>query len=82
MHTFAVMGVNTAFIQAALMARVEVHTIVSARFTAKLDMVKGNFKIEALPVQIINHIASVQYVDFSRRGSTIILLALHILWLN
>uniref|UniRef100_A0A673XY60 Vitellogenin domain-containing protein n=1 Tax=Salmo trutta TaxID=8032 RepID=A0A673XY60_SALTR len=59
MHTFAVMGVNTAFIQAALMARVEVHTIVPARFTAKLDMVKGNFKIEALPVQIINHIVSV-----------------------
>uniref|UniRef100_A0A673XYJ9 Vitellogenin domain-containing protein n=1 Tax=Salmo trutta TaxID=8032 RepID=A0A673XYJ9_SALTR len=58
MHTFAVMGVNTAFIQAALMARVEVHTIVPARFTAKLDMVKGNFKIEALPVQIINHIVS------------------------
>lgn len=60
MHTYAVMGVNTAFIQAAIMARVKVHTIVPAKFAAKLDIANGNFKVEAFPVSAPEHIAAVQ----------------------
>uniref|UniRef100_A0A4W5M780 Vitellogenin domain-containing protein n=1 Tax=Hucho hucho TaxID=62062 RepID=A0A4W5M780_9TELE len=65
MHTFAVMGVNTAFIQAALMARTKVHTIVPAKFAAKLDIANGNFKIEAFPVSAPEHIAAAHIETFA-----------------
>ncbi|XP_034085810.1 vitellogenin-2-like [Gymnodraco acuticeps] len=58
MHTYAVMGVNTAFIQAALLSRARVHTIVPAKVELRIDMIKGNFKLELLPVQGIDKIAS------------------------
>uniref|UniRef100_A0A668A1Y2 Uncharacterized protein n=1 Tax=Myripristis murdjan TaxID=586833 RepID=A0A668A1Y2_9TELE len=61
MYTYAVMGVNTAFIQAALFSRARVHTIVPAKFEAKIDMIKGNFKLELLPVQGVDKIASAVY---------------------
>ncbi|XP_061883865.1 vitellogenin-2-like isoform X2 [Entelurus aequoreus] len=59
MHTYAVMGVNTALIQAAVVSRARVNTIAPARIEARMDMIKGNFKLEFLPVQGINKIASV-----------------------
>ncbi|XP_014024135.1 vitellogenin [Salmo salar] len=65
MHTYAVMGVNTAFIQAAIMARVKVHTIVPAKFAAKLDIANGNFKVEAFPVSAPEHIAAVHIETFA-----------------
>uniref|UniRef100_UPI0037E7E08B vitellogenin-2-like n=1 Tax=Semicossyphus pulcher TaxID=241346 RepID=UPI0037E7E08B len=58
MHTYAVMGVNTAFIQAALLSSARVHTIVPAKMEARIDMIKGNFKFQFLPVQGIDKIAS------------------------
>ncbi|XP_076582003.1 vitellogenin-2-like isoform X2 [Chaetodon auriga] len=58
MYTYAVMGVNTAFIQAALVSRARVYTIVPASMEARIDMVKGNFKLQFLPVQGIDKIAS------------------------
>ncbi|XP_041790599.1 vitellogenin-2-like [Chelmon rostratus] len=58
MHTYAVMGVNTAFIQAALLSRARVYTVVPARMEARIDMIKGNFKLQFLPVQGIDKIAS------------------------
>lgn len=61
MHTYAVMGVNTAFAQAAVVSRAKVHTILPAKFEARLDMIKGNFKFDLLPVQGINKIASALY---------------------
>ena len=65
MHTFAVMGVNTAWIQATLMARAKVHTIVPAKMAAKVDIAKGNFKFEVLPVQSADHLATVRYATVS-----------------
>nr|XP_019936765.1 PREDICTED: vitellogenin-2-like [Paralichthys olivaceus] len=58
MHTYAVMGVNTALIQATLVSRARVHTIVPAKIEARIDMIKGNFKLQLLPVQGIDKIAS------------------------
>ncbi|XP_010782071.1 vitellogenin-2-like [Notothenia coriiceps] len=58
MHTYAVMGVNTDLIQAALLSRARVHTIVPAKVELRIDMIKGNFKLELLPVQGIDKIAS------------------------
>lgn len=58
MHTYAVMGVNTALIQAAIMSRAKIHTIVPAKIEARIDFIKGNFKIEALPVLGVNKIAT------------------------
>lgn len=57
-HTYAVMGVNTAFIQASLLSRAKVYTVLPAKIHAKIDMVEGNFKFEFLPDQDIDKIAS------------------------
>ena len=62
MHTYAVMGVNTALIQAALVSRARVHTILPAKIEARADMIKGNFKIQVLPVQGASRIATAMYV--------------------
>ncbi|KAK5907202.1 hypothetical protein CesoFtcFv8_005079 [Champsocephalus esox] len=58
-HTYAVIGVNTALIQAGLLLTARVHTIVPAKVELRSDMSKGNFKLELLPVQGIDKIASV-----------------------
>ncbi|XP_034002721.1 vitellogenin-2-like [Trematomus bernacchii] len=58
MHTYAVMGVNTAFIQAALLSRARVHTVIPAKVELRMDMIKGNFKLDLLPVKGIDKIAS------------------------
>uniref|UniRef100_UPI0009B472AA vitellogenin-2-like n=1 Tax=Monopterus albus TaxID=43700 RepID=UPI0009B472AA len=58
-HTYAVMGVNTAFIQASVMTKARVHTIVPAKIEARFDMTQGNFKFDFLPVPGINKLASV-----------------------
>lgn len=59
-HSFAVMGVNTALIQATLLAKAKVNLILPAKIAARLDINEGNFKIEALPVSIPEHVAAVQ----------------------
>lgn len=64
-YTYAVMGVNTAFIQAALLSRAKVYTVLPAKIQAKIDIVKGNFKFDFLPVQGIDRIVSATYVIYS-----------------
>ena len=58
------MGVNTALIQAALLSRARVYTVVPAKMEARIDMIKGNFKLQVLPVQGIDKIATALYVLF------------------
>uniref|UniRef100_A0A671V3G6 Vitellogenin-1-like n=1 Tax=Sparus aurata TaxID=8175 RepID=A0A671V3G6_SPAAU len=58
-NTFAVMGVNTAILQAVLISRAKLNSIVPAKIAARLDINEGNFKIEALPVSVPEHIAAV-----------------------
>ncbi|XP_067452945.1 vitellogenin-2-like isoform X2 [Thunnus thynnus] len=65
MHTYAVMGVNTALIQASLLSRARVHTIVPAQMEARIDMIKGNFKLQFLPVQGVDKIASALVETFA-----------------
>ena len=60
MHTFGVMGVNTAFIQAAVMARAQVHTILPIKLAARIDIAQGTYKFEALPVPAPDQIAAVR----------------------
>lgn len=60
MNTFAVMGVNTALLQAAVLARGKVNSVLPAKVVARLDITEGNFKIEALPVSAPEHLAIVQ----------------------
>lgn len=74
-HTYAVMGLNTDLIQAALMSRAKVHTIVPAKMEARVDMDRGNFKLQFIPVQDIDTIASAVYV-FVRNPETCILLSI------
>ncbi|ROL40726.1 Vitellogenin [Anabarilius grahami] len=61
LQTFAVMGVNTALIQAAVMARGKIHTIAPGKVAARADILKGNYKVEALPVEVPEHIAAVSF---------------------
>uniref|UniRef100_A0A4W6FB35 Uncharacterized protein n=1 Tax=Lates calcarifer TaxID=8187 RepID=A0A4W6FB35_LATCA len=58
-NTFAVMGVNTAILQAALVSRAKLNSILPAKIAARLDITEGHFKIEALPVSVPEHIAAV-----------------------
>ncbi|KAF3690857.1 Vitellogenin-1 Vitellogenin I [Channa argus] len=58
-NTYAVMGVNTAILQAAILSRAKLHSVLPAKFAARLDITEGNFKIEAIPVPMPEHIAAV-----------------------
>nr|BAE43870.1 vitellogenin [Pagrus major] len=64
-NTFAVMGVNTAMLQAALISRAKLNSIVPAKIAARLDINEGHFKIEALPVSVPENIATVHVETFA-----------------
>ncbi|XP_023280903.1 vitellogenin-like, partial [Seriola lalandi dorsalis] len=64
-NTFAVMGVNTAILQAALLSRAKLNSILPAKIAARLDINEGYFKIEALPVSVPEHIAAVHVETFA-----------------
>lgn len=57
---FAVVAVNTAILQAGIVSRVKLNSIVPWKIAARLDVTRGNFKIEALPVSLPENIAAVQ----------------------
>lgn len=59
-NTFAMMGVNTAMFQAAVLSRAKLNSIVPAKINAKIDIKEGHFKIQALPVSVPENIAAVQ----------------------
>ncbi|XP_051980425.1 vitellogenin-like isoform X2 [Xyrauchen texanus] len=61
LQTFAVMGVNTALIQAAVMAKGKIRTIVPGKVSARADILKGNYKVEVLPVEVPEHIADMSF---------------------
>ncbi|XP_058617380.1 vitellogenin-like [Onychostoma macrolepis] len=58
---FAVMGVNTALIQAAVMMRGKMHIIAPGKVAVRADILKGNYKVEALPVEVPEHVADVSF---------------------
>ncbi|KAK3561971.1 hypothetical protein QTP86_020796 [Hemibagrus guttatus] len=61
LQTFAVIGVNTALIQAAVMARGRVHTVVPSKVDIRADLPQGNVKLELLPAAVPDHIAAVSF---------------------
>lgn len=61
MNTFAVMGVNTAVLQTAMLSKAKFNSIAPAKIAARLNINEGHFKIEALPVSVPEPIAAVQY---------------------
>ncbi|XP_073718320.1 vitellogenin [Misgurnus anguillicaudatus] len=61
LQTFAVMGVNTALIQAAVMAKGKIRTILPGKVAARADLLKGNYKVELLPVEVPEHIATMSF---------------------
>lgn len=58
-NTFAVMGVNTAILQAAMISRARLNSIVPAKIIASLDIKEGHFKLEVLPVSVPEEVAAV-----------------------
>nr|UPC69856.1 vitellogenin Ao1 [Opsariichthys bidens] len=65
LQTFAVMGVNTALIQAAVTAKGKIHVNAPGKVVARADILKGNFKVELLPVEVPGHIAAVSFETFA-----------------
>ncbi|KPP59788.1 vitellogenin 1-like, partial [Scleropages formosus] len=59
-HKIAVMGVNTAIIQAAIVAKAKVHNVLPLKFNARVHIAQGHFKIEALPLQAHGRLLDLQ----------------------
>ncbi|XP_053287447.1 vitellogenin-1 [Pleuronectes platessa] len=64
-NTFAVMGVNTAILQAALVSRAKLNSLLPAKIIASLNIQEGHFKLEVLPVSAPENIAAVQVDTFA-----------------
>uniref|UniRef100_A0A665WGU8 Vitellogenin 5 n=1 Tax=Echeneis naucrates TaxID=173247 RepID=A0A665WGU8_ECHNA len=64
-NTFAVMGVNTAILQAAMLSRAKLNSVLPAKLRARFDMKEQNFKFEALPVSHPENIAAVHVDTFA-----------------
>ncbi|XP_068174544.1 vitellogenin-1-like [Antennarius striatus] len=62
-NTFAVMGINTAMIQAGTMSKAKFNSILPAKITARLDIKEGNYKFEVLPVP--ENVAAVHFETFA-----------------
>ncbi|KAK1896871.1 Vitellogenin-1 [Dissostichus eleginoides] len=60
LNTFAVMGINALLLQANVMSRAKLNSILPAKITARLDLTEGHFKIEVLPVSVPENIAILQ----------------------
>ncbi|XP_061594359.1 vitellogenin-1-like [Cololabis saira] len=65
MNTFAVMGINTPIIQATMVSRVKLNSIVPSKIAARLDIKEGDFKIEVLPVSVPENITSLNVETFA-----------------
>ncbi|XP_075326632.1 vitellogenin-1-like [Odontesthes bonariensis] len=65
MNTYAVMGVNTAILQAALVSRARINYTGPAKITARLNIKEGDFKIEVLPVPLPENLTSVNIETFA-----------------
>ncbi|KAG7327858.1 hypothetical protein KOW79_009464 [Hemibagrus wyckioides] len=61
LQTFAVIGVNTALIQAAVMARGKIQTVIPSKVDIRADLPKGNVKLEVLPAAVPDQIAAVSF---------------------
>ncbi len=64
LQTFAVMGLNTGFVQAASMAKGKIHAFLPLKMEAKFDFTNNNFKIEAFPVVLPVHALTARYRIF------------------
>ena len=52
------MGINTDLIQSSVLVRAKVNSVLPGKIAAKLDITEGNFKIQALPVVVPEHLAA------------------------
>lgn len=59
-NTLATMGINTAMFQSGIVCRAKLTTTVPTNIVTRLNLDKGNFKIEALPVSLPENIAAMQ----------------------
>lgn len=64
LQTFAVMGLNTGFIQAASMARGNISTFFPLKVEVKFDIPNANFKIQAFPIVLPVHAVTARYRIF------------------
>ncbi|KAG7282879.1 hypothetical protein CRUP_020717 [Coryphaenoides rupestris] len=64
-QSFAVMGMNTDLFQTSVLLRAKVNSILPAKIGVKLDITEGNFKLQALPVVVPEHLAAMRYESFA-----------------
>ncbi|CAL8393719.1 unnamed protein product [Boreogadus saida] len=60
-QSFAVMGVNTDLIQSSVLVRAKVNSVLPSKIAANLDITEGNFRIQALPVDVPEQLATARY---------------------
>lgn len=63
LHTYLVMGVNNPFIQATVMSKAKVHSVIPKKMEARFDIAKGYFNYQFLPVEGVKTIASARYAN-------------------
>ncbi|XP_016298359.1 vitellogenin [Sinocyclocheilus anshuiensis] len=68
-QTFAVMGLNTGFIQAASMAKGKIHTFLPLKVEAKFDITKANFKIKGFPIVLPVHALTARFETLAAAGN-------------
>uniref|UniRef100_A0A673KR31 Vitellogenin-like n=1 Tax=Sinocyclocheilus rhinocerous TaxID=307959 RepID=A0A673KR31_9TELE len=69
LQTFAVMGLNTGFIQAASMAKGKTHTFLPLKVEAKFDITKANFKIKGFPIVLPVHALTARFETLAAAGN-------------
>uniref|UniRef100_A0A672N3S3 Si:dkey-4c23.3 n=1 Tax=Sinocyclocheilus grahami TaxID=75366 RepID=A0A672N3S3_SINGR len=69
LQTFAVMGMNTGFIQAASIAKGKIHTFLPLKVEAKFDITKANFKIKGFPIVLPVHALTARFETLAATGN-------------
>ncbi|XP_043079840.1 vitellogenin [Puntigrus tetrazona] len=69
LQMFAVMGLNTGFVQAASMAKGKIHTFLPLKMEAKFDITKTNFKIKTFPVILPVHALTARFETLAAAGN-------------
>ncbi|XP_060796540.1 vitellogenin-like [Neoarius graeffei] len=60
-QAFGVFGLNTALIQAAVVARGKLHTVLPGKVALRADLPKGSVKLEVLPAAVPDYIVDASF---------------------
>lgn len=62
--TYAVFGVNSAFIQTTLVSKANAYAVLPEAITAEINLAQGHVKFDVQPFPAISKIVSASYVIY------------------